>query len=210
MRIWTLLFTLFLCATPLAAQNELPASWKIRFDEPATAESLLFYVEMPPGWHVTTGPAAILYDPEWRTSGRYRVATEVFIFPGEHREGFGIFVGGQGLTRTHPSYLDFQIRGDGYYRIEQRENGHIRSLAPWMAHSSIVKQEGSDGTAKNALAIEVESAQLTFYVNGDSLTTLPNDGMSVEGTVGFRIDRDVNVHVTDLMIERRFGPRRMP
>jgi hypothetical protein len=207
-RITLLCLAVVMSAAPLASQQKAPAFWRVRFDEPDTPDSLLFYVEMPPGWHMTTGPAAILYDPEWQASGRYRVTSDVFIFPGEHREGFGVFVGGRNLTATNPSYLDFQIRGDGYFQIRQREGGQVRTLSPWQPHPSIVKQVGESETAKNSLSVDVEPANVTFHVNGDSLTTLVNDGLLVDGTVGFRVDRDVNVHVTDLTIERRFGPRR--
>ena len=47
---------------------KLPAGWHVRADG-AAAHGTVSFVDMPPGWHITTGPSVILYDPA-RTARR--------------------------------------------------------------------------------------------------------------------------------------------
>jgi hypothetical protein len=58
------------------------------------------FVTMAPGWHVTTGPAALLYHPDYRTKNmdNFAVEAEIFLFPGTSQEEYGIFIGGKNLT----------------------------------------------------------------------------------------------------------------
>ena len=53
-----------LAPAPAAAQPDeeqtRPDGWMIRADRSGADTSEIFFVDMPPGWHVTTGPAVIL------------------------------------------------------------------------------------------------------------------------------------------------------
>ncbi len=84
-----------------AQEQERPQDWTVRFDRADAKDSALFFVTMTPGWHITTGPAGILYDPSRTATGTFRVESEIFLFdPGDrHREAFGVFFGGRIWTR---------------------------------------------------------------------------------------------------------------
>lgn len=45
---------------------------------------------MPPGWHITTGPGAVLYDPARVADGPFTLEAELFLFPGGNQDGFGV------------------------------------------------------------------------------------------------------------------------
>ena len=119
MRLALMSLALLVVAAPLSAQETRPADWKVRFDRPAS-DSDLYFVDMPPGWHITTGPSCILYNPANTVSGSFRVDAKIFLFPGDRREGFGIFVGGADLDNENQSYLYFLIRKDGRYLVKRR------------------------------------------------------------------------------------------
>jgi hypothetical protein len=96
-------------AAPLAAQEgrKLPADWKIRTDRAWADVSTLSFETMPPGWHVTTGPSLILWNPSMTATGNFTVTSEVFFFreKGRDTEAYGILVGGRtsrGSDRTTP------------------------------------------------------------------------------------------------------------
>ena len=74
-----------LLAGPLSAQDlERPDGWKVRFDRAGSTESELgMFVAMPPGWHITTGPAGIFWDPALSATGNFRAEMEVFLFDPE-------------------------------------------------------------------------------------------------------------------------------
>ena len=80
-----------------AQEQERPQDRTVRFDRADAKDSAPVFVTMTPGWHVTTGPAAILYDPSHTATGTFRMESEIFLFdPGDrHREAFGVFFGGR-------------------------------------------------------------------------------------------------------------------
>lgn len=200
MRLALPLLAITLLATPLAAQDsERPADWKVRFDRPAP-DTALHFVSMAPGWHITTGPAAILYDPKQQAQGNYRVEAETHLFPGERLEGFGVFVGGDDLEGASQSYLYFLIRKDGSYLVKRRAGSETEVIVPWTTHDAIVKHDGGEGTAKNVLAIECGSDQVHFFVNGTMVNSLPRADLDVEGIVGLRVNHRLNIHVSSLEV----------
>lgn len=205
MRLAPLFVALPLLTAPLSAQElERPPDWKVRFDRPAP-DSAVYFVSMPPGWHITTGPAGILYDPSVTAKGEYRVRSEIFLFPGQRREGFGIFIGGENLDGVSQSYLYFLIRGDGRYLIKHRAGSETHVIVPWTAHEAIVKHEGGEETAKNELAIECGAERVDFFVNGEQVSSLPRSEMDVDGLVGLRVNHGLNLHVADLAVELKDG-----
>jgi hypothetical protein len=196
----TLLFALALFAVPLSGQEqERPANWKVRFDRAGAPDSALSFVTMTPGWHVTTGPACILYDPQRRGSGQYTVEAEIFLFPGERLEAYGVFIGGQGLEGADQTYTYFLLRKDGKFLIKERVGQSTNDLVSWTEHEAVVRQEGKD-QAKNILAVEVGSSAVSFLVNGQVVTTLPKTRVHTDGIVGLRVNHRLNLHVSRLDI----------
>ena len=188
---------------PLGAQEQSrPAEWKVRFDRPDAPDSALFFVTMTPGWHITTGPAGILYDPARRGSGNYMVESEIFLFPGERLEGFGVFFGGRDLAGAEQAYSYFLVRKDGKFLVKRRTGSTTSELVGWAEHAAIVKQEGS-GQAKNVLAVDVGPREVVFLVNGQAVATLPREGLDTDGVAGLRVNHRLNLHVTRLDVTAR-------
>jgi len=194
-----------LLAAPLAAQDfQRPADWKVRFDRPAP-DTAVYFVSMPPGWHITTGPAGILYNPKDIAQGEFRVEAEVFLFPGERREGFGVFVGGEDLDGADQAYLYFLIRKDGSYLIKRRAGNDTHVIVPWTVHDAIVKHDGGEGTAKNVLAVECTADQVHFFVNGQQVSSLARTEVDVDGIFGLRVNHQLDIHVASLEVTRIDG-----
>jgi len=203
----TMLFALAVAvlAQPVAAQDEefkRPDDWVVRFDRADADESALYFVSMPPGWHITTGPAAIFYDPTRVVDGQYNITSEVYLFPGERKEAFGVFLGGQALDGAAQRYTYFLIRKDGQFLIKRRGGSETPTLHPWTEHSAILKHDGGEGTAKNVIEIHVRAREVHFLVNGETVASLPKSEVDTEGVVGLRVNHSRNLHVTNLEIER--------
>jgi hypothetical protein len=184
----------------LAQELERPSDWQVRFDRPSMPDSTLYFVTMTPGWHITTGPAGILYDPARTAAGEYRIKSEIFLFPGERREGFGVFLGGRNLADDDQSYLYFLIRKDGQYLIKRREGAKTSTIQPWTAHSAIEQHDGGEGTAKNVLEIDVGRSEIGFVVNGVKVTAIPRTELAADGVVGLRVNHNLNLHVSELTV----------
>ena len=213
----SLLVAFALVATPLilppalsAQDAELtpPPTWKVRLDAPDRGSlDDIWYVDMPPGWHVTTGPAAILWDPERTASGDFRIQSESFLFdPEGRREAFGFFFGGSDLEGPNQSYGYFLIREGGEFIVKTRRGAETETLIPWTAHPSIVsfatKPEDAQ-TAKNVLALEVSGSEIHFFVNDQEVGTLSRESLPTDGVVGLRVNHNVNIHVTNLDVSGR-------
>jgi len=200
MRPATSLIALSLIASPLAAQLERPQDWKVRFDRPGPPDSAVYFVTMEPGWHVTSGPSGILYNPSQTAEGEYRVKSEIYLFPGQRREGFGVFIGGNNLADQEQAYIYFLLRKDGRYTIKRRSGAQTPTIVPWTTNSAIVPQQG-DEDVKNVLEIAVGADKLDFYVNGRRVTSLPRGDMNTNGVVGLRVNHQLNLHVSSLTVE---------
>lgn len=205
MRTLRALPLLALLAAPLAGQDlERPEGWKVRFDRPGSTEAdLEMFVAMPPGWHITTGPAAIFWDPALEASGTYRLEMEVFLFdPGGRREAFGVFLGGQDLEGPDQAYTYFLIRDGGEFLIKRRQGPDTPTLRGWTEHSGIrsFADRGDDASVRNVLAVEVDEENVRFSVNGAEVATLPRSDVDVDGTVGIRVNHRLNVHVSRLEV----------
>lgn len=193
---------------PVAAQEEEPAppeGWIVRTDGGGHGGGDMDFMDMPPGWHITTGPSAILYDPGRTAEGTFRVESEVFLFdPGRRNEGFGIFIGGADLDGDGQAYTYFLVRRDGSVLVKRRDGAGTSTLHGWEPHDAVVtwEERGDDAaTARNVLAIESRGGELAFFVNGEEVHRMSAEGQHVDGVVGLRVNHGLNLHVSSLEVE---------
>jgi hypothetical protein len=197
------------------AEKELPPGWTVRVDRANASAAEVKFWNMAPGWHATTGPAAILYNPTNIAVGQYRLESESFLFPGEHAEGFGVIFGGKDLDKDTQAYTYFLIRKDGQFIVKVREGAAARTLIPWTAHAAIVPHGGGKDTAKNVLAVQVGAENVDFSINGQQVGSVPRAQLPTDGVVGLRINHRLNVHITTLTVEtpagkQEYAPKRAP
>lgn len=192
-------------AGPLAAQA-VPDGWKIRTDRPGVDLSTLSFVTMPPGWHVTTGPSLILWNPAMTAAGAYRVEAEIFFFREKSRdtEAYGVLVGGRDLDGPGQDYLYFLLRNDGKYLVKHRAGTETHTIADWTAHPAVAAHTAAtEGpTVKNVLTVAAGADSVRFLVNGAQVAGFPRGLMQVDGTVGLRVNHGLNLHVSRLEIGR--------
>ena len=194
-----------LSAAPLTAQDlQRPEGWMVRFDRPESTEAdLETFVDMPPGYHITTGPAAIFWDPGLAASGDFRAELEVFLFdPGTRREAFGIFLGGRDLQGNAQAYTYFLIRNGGEYILKRREGDDAPTVRPWTAHDAVRSYEdrGDDVSVRNVLAVEAQGDQVRFFVNDQEVAVLPRADVPVDGQVGIRVNHALNLHIARIEV----------
>lgn len=205
MRTSTVVATLALLAAPLHAQDlQRPEGWLARFDrEGSTEADMEMWVSMPPGWHITTGPAGIFWLPDMEASGSFRVEMEVFLFdPQGRREAFGVFFGGRDLQGEGQAYTYFLVREGGQFTVKRRDGTEAPTLVAWTGHEAIrsYADRGDDASVRNVLAVEAGPESVRFLVNGREVAELPRADVPVDGTVGIRVNHALNLHVSRLEI----------
>lgn len=201
--------------TLAAFQLKTPTDWKWRTDTPATVTEAggalpvdqWYYVGMPPGWHITTNPGVLLYHPAHEGRGNFTLQSEIFLFPGDNQEEYGVFMGGQSLepASAAPTYMAFVTRRDGRAAILQRTGDRTTVLVDWKANEAVVPQAGT-GAMKNALKVEVGPTEIVFGANGKEIARIPRAGVVADGAVGLRVGKSVNLHVSTFDLTHRLAP----
>lgn len=191
-----------LATMPSGLVAQLPDGWQARPDRSDADLGTLSFSDMPPGWHITTGPAVILYRPEMRAGGAYRVEMEVFLFdPGSRREAFGFFIGGRHLSGDGQQYTYFLIREGGQFLVKARDGREAPTLVGWTAHDAVrafADRGEGESSVKNVLAAEVGDEEVRFFVNEREVTRIARGGLSLDGVVGLRVNHGLNLHVSRL------------
>lgn len=194
--------------TPATAQEdppelEFPEGWEVRFDREGSSMDDLYLVAMPPGLHITTGPALIAWHPDSVAAGDFRIESETYLFdPAGRREAFGFFVGGGDLQGPDQHYTYFLLREGGEFLVKTRSGTATPVVHNWTPHAAIVsfatKPEDAN-TAKNVLALEADGDELRFFVNGEQVWSGPRGTLSTDGVFGLRVNHGLNLHVTTIM-----------
>jgi hypothetical protein len=214
MNVVLMLLLAGLADSPPGAQLQTPSDWKWKTDVPAelTVEQKVppgkwLFVAMPPGWHITTGPGALLYHPDYKGLGRFVLETEIFLFPGTSQQEYGLFLGGHGLDGD-TRYTAFVIRRDGSAAILSAAGTELRELSAWTRHPAVLAHPGNDDTVKNLLRVDVQPAKLAFLVNGVEVASVPRAEVTTEGRFGFRVGKDMNLHIVRLDATYQLAPPR--
>jgi len=212
-RSLTTLSLLALAAAPLAAQGTddptnkvaggaLPAGWMGRTDRATDKLTDAKFVAMGSGYHVTSGPAAIYWNPKTVTSGPFVASTTITQTKAPaHAEAFGIFFMGKDLDAPTQNYAYFLVRGDGKYLVNHRAGADVHKIIPWTDSPSVNKQDAS-GKATNKLTVDASKADsVRLLVNDKQVAALPMSELrSTNGLVGLRVNHNLDVHIGGLTV----------
>ena len=173
--------------------------WRAVMDQPAP-DSLLFSVDMPPGWHITArGPGALLGDTSWRSAGVATVEAEIFLFPSSTEREYGLFVGGSGLDSGSPAWTGVLLRRDGSWAVARGRGSSLEMIRDWTPNAA-VNPAGAQAV-KNVLSVSLDAGRVTVRVNGVVVgdAALPSAD-AADGAVGIRVGPGLNLHVTRVTI----------
>lgn len=204
---------------PLAAQVAgMPPGWRAVTDRPAeyVAEGIeanegvrYNFVSMAPGWHITTGPGTLLFDPALRASGRFRVETELFFFPNPGDQPLGLFVGGTGLDGplSGVQWFGLLVRRDGTAAVVHTHGTEHHLMHPYAPVDSLTPHPIST-SQRLILAVDAEADSVRFFVNRQRVAAFARAGVNPAGSFGFRVGQGLNLHVVRLDYTVKLAPAR--
>ena len=212
-RSLTTLSLLAIAAAPLAAQGAddpthkvaggaLPAGWMGRTDRATDKLTDAKFVAMGSGYHATSGPAAIYWNPKTVTSGPFVASTTVTQTKAStHPEAYGIFFMGKDLDTPQQNYAYFLVRGDGKYMVNHRAGADVHKIVPWTDSPAVVKAD-ANGKATNKLTVDATKPDsVRLLVNGTQVAALPMNHLGkTDGIVGLRVNHNLDVHIGDLTV----------
>jgi hypothetical protein len=188
----------------IQAAAALPPGWTARPDEGGDPSKIRF-ATMEPGYHLTLGPATILYRAEDLAKGPFHtLATFHQTKKPRHPEGYGLFIGGKQLEGKNQTYTYFLVREDGAYLIKQRKGDSTSEVTKGWTPSSAVKKADAQGKATNLLEIDAKQdpKKVDFRVNGQSVYSAPADRMDLTGIVGLRVNHTLDVHIEGFAVHQ--------
>ena len=189
----------------IASSSHLPVGYALRLDRQNRDPADFVATVNEGGLQVRTGPAGLLYRPDQVVDVRsYAVRarfTEINA-PRGHREGFGLFIGGQDLEGTNQRYTYFLVRADGRYLIKQRDGTSTRETSNgWQSSEAVQAATMEDADVTNELAIAVDGERLRFSCNGALVADMPIGDLSAQGVVGVRVNHNLQVRIQDFRVE---------
>lgn len=206
-------------AAPAQARDSIPAGWRWLHDaapiavakDPADSadarDARWRFTRMPPGYHVTTGPGSLLYDPGERAAGRYTLTSQLYLFPRPTESGYGLFFGGRALGSDSARWNAVLLRRDGAVAIVERAGADERALTPWITHAAIRPHAGR-GVVENVVRLQVEHDSVRAFVNDSAVVAVPRAAVAADGHFGFRVGRAIDLHVSTLDHTRHLAPPR--
>ena len=189
---------------PVAGGGVLPAGWSARPDGTGEITNVKFVV-MEPGYHLTLGPATILYRKDDLANGPFHATVTIHQMKKlEHPEGYGILFGGKALSEQGQQYTYFLVRDDGTYLLKRREGDKTSEITKgWTPHPAI-KKAGPEGKTSNLLEVDAKKdpRKVDFKVNGQTVYTTDAGTMDLKGIVGLRVNHNLDVHIQDFAVHR--------
>ena len=188
----------------------LPDGWSMRLDDKDMTKAAKF-VTMGPGFHVTSGGAAIYWRPKDEQKDDYTVSAtfgqrEKNIGHGDLGEAYGLFVGGRDLSdAAKQTYFYFEVRQGGQFLINHRAGSEVHKVVDWTSNAAIHKFDDSPNS--NELAIKVGLDSMRFVVNGTQVHAISRQVLSgqalsnLSGAVGIRVNHNLNVHVAGFAVK---------
>jgi hypothetical protein len=205
------LMVLMVAATPLAAQVQQeakgwvpPAGWVVSTDKAANAAETRFQT-MGSGYHVTSGPAAIYFNPANQGVGAFTANASFGVRSGGsdgHFEGYGLFIGGADVNdAARQQYFYFLVRGDGKFFFAHRAGAEVHKLVDWTDHAAVRKQS-EQGAVSQVLSVQVTADSLHFSANGHRVHSLGKGQLRTDGQVGLRVNHNLNLHISAFEVKQ--------
>ena len=198
---------------PQGENFKVPEGWEWRFDKAGADinvgsdidSSDIYFVNMTPGWHLTTGPAGIYYHQMNKVEGDFTLNSKIYLFDtkGRDREAFGLFVGGKDLKTDSQSYIYFLVRNTGEFLIKKRTGSETSTVQGWTKSDDInLFTEETEDSAENDFQVKVSNDKLIFSMNGKTLASVDKGDMDTNGFYGFRVNHSINLHISSLNLDQ--------
>ena len=172
-------------------------------------------VTMGQGLHVTTGPAAVYWNPANTASGNYTVEASFtereFMGLNDHAHPYGIFIGGNDMGTDNQSLLYCAAYGNG--------NFIVRGFAPASFQLNGGRQgQASEAVNKAAAKGQSVTQKVALKVSADKIECLINDKVagtyaktdvvatgklkSTDGIYGLRFGHNTDAHIAGLKMTK--------
>ena len=163
--------------------------------------------------HVTTGPAAIYWNPGNVASGSYRVSATFressYMSINNHPHPYGLFIGGADMDTDRPRYLYCLAYGNGTFIVRGfgPEPFQVNKREP---NAAVNKAAAKGEPVEQKIAINVTGDRVECEINGTVVASYPRSDIvaegrlvSTDGIYGIRFGHNTDATVTDLAMTKK-------
>lgn len=195
-------------ASPAIAQA--PKGWQMRLDrststsDPDSTPDVKF-TEMGPGFHVTGGPASVVWNPANTVTGAYTLTGTFHLMkPSGHVNYYGLVFGGGDLAGSGQNYLYFLVAQNGTFIVKHRAGDATTHDVQARTANAAIAQPNAEGKSVNNLEVRVGADKIDYVVNGTVVHTTPRAGMTArtDGIWGVRVNHLLDVHIEKLAVTK--------
>lgn len=180
--------------------------WHGRTDRHEEKLADVRFVKLRSGYHLTTGPHAILWNSRNTATGDYTVSARVTKTPrhtSSDEESYGLFIAGSDLNGPKQNYLYCVVFGTGNVMVRHRDGGETHTLLGKTANAAVSKS-GKQG-ATDDIALWVRGGRVGCTVNGAEVFSAPSADMigrgklvSTNGVYGIRASHNLDLRIASL------------
>jgi hypothetical protein len=159
------------------------------------------------GFHLTTGPAAVYWNPANTAKGDFTVKA-TFREPKQtynHPHPFGVFIGGTQLDTDTPSMLYCVAYRDGSYTVRQFSAGKPSQVVRKTPHEKVTKATGPEAEVTQEVALVVKGPRVECMINGASVWGADKSeigNISTDGLTGIRVSHNSDAIVSNFAVTK--------
>lgn len=172
------------------------------------------FVTMGSGLHVTTGPAAVYWNPANRATGDYTVkatfSEREYMSLNDHPHPYGIVIGGNDMGTDNQTYLYCAAYGNGTFIVRGfgpapfQLNGRRGE-----ANEAVNKAAGKGQPVTQEIAVTVSADKVECAINGKVVGSYmksdvvgPGKLKSTDGVYGVRFGHNTDAHIAGLTMTK--------
>ena len=160
------------------------------------------------GFHLTTGPAAVYWNPANTAKGDFTVKA-TFKEPKQtinHPHPYGVFIGGSQLDTDTPTMLYCVAYRDGTYTVRQFTAGKPSQVVRKTPNEKVAKAAGPEAEVTQEVALSVKGSKVECTVNGASVWSADKSEIpgltSTDGLTGIRVSHNSDATVSGFAVTK--------
>ena len=166
------------------------------------------------GFHVTTGPAGVYWNPSQKASGNYTVKATFkepkYMSLNNHPHPYGIVIGGNDLGTATQSYLYCAAYGSGRFIVRGFGPDPFQLNGRGETHAAVNKAAATGESVTQEIAVTVNGDKVECAINGQTVASYSKSDLvgagklkSTDGHVGIRLGHNTEAIVTGFSVSKK-------
>ena len=166
------------------------------------------------GFHITTGPSGVYWQPSQKASGNYTVKATFrepkYMSLNNHPHPYGLVIGGNDLGTATQSYLYCAAYGSGRFIVRGFGPEPFQMNGRGETHAAVNKAPATGEPVTQEIALSVNGDKVECAINGQTVASYNKSDLvgagklkSTDGHVGIRLGHNTEAIVTNFTVTKK-------